>query len=149
MDDLTAVSEAGGRPKRSAEAMMGDPSPNLLQPYPQTAVLPPMHDTAGLSSSTGLGPYGISSDPSPPYYPPYEWWPMLSGPGGGPSYQAGSSTYGVGPNVVSSYTGFPSSLFAFDATHLSSEFMQGMSSESGASGSDPTTGMPQYPPRQM
>ena len=147
MDDLTALSETAGRPKRSAsEAMSGDPSLDMLQPYPH---VPSMSTLQGISpSSSGVSPaigaYGMgSASPGPAYVPPYEWWPTLIGPGAGqPSLSESAATYGAGPSMVSPYSGLPSSLFTFDPTHLSGEFMQGVQPDSNI----PGPSMSQYPP---
>ena len=124
MDDLTALSETAGRPKRRADEALGpEASSDLLTPAPYPQGLPSLQG-AGSNLSTGVSPYGMgSTSPGPSYVPGYEWWPQLVGPGISQPYQPEAASYSADP-LVTPYTGMPNSLFTFDPTHMSADFMQ-------------------------
>lgn len=131
MDDLTALSETAGRPKRRAEEALGVempqgvfiPQPYHLQPVASGSGAGGSMSGAGGGMSSGLSPYGMtSSSPGPSYVPSYEWWPPLAGPGVSQSYPTDYGQYQAG-QLVSPFTGLPNSLFGFDAGQISPEFM--------------------------
>ncbi|KIP10141.1 hypothetical protein PHLGIDRAFT_11523 [Phlebiopsis gigantea 11061_1 CR5-6] len=139
MADLPAHRETtSGRNKRPLDDILRSEAPmdlGMHSSYPQGL---PSLQGPGPSGSSQLPPimppYGISSTSSPgPYVPGYEWWPPLVGPGISHPYQADPAAYPPGP-MVGPFAGAPSSLFTFDPTHMSADFMHGVSQgDSGSS----------------
>ncbi|EKM48188.1 uncharacterized protein PHACADRAFT_214916 [Phanerochaete carnosa HHB-10118-sp] len=125
MNDLTALSETAGRPKRRAEEALGVEAPQELlvsQAYHNAQSFPDNSGASG-SMSSGLGSYGMANaSPGLSYVPSYEWWPPLIGPGIGQGYPAEYTQYQTG-HVVSPYTGLPNSVIGFDAEQLPPDFM--------------------------
>lgn len=148
MDDLTALSDTAGRSKRRLEeAMDTEASSDLLMPTPYhqelTSLQGPGTSGSGLVSSYGMG----NTSPGTAYVPGYEWWPPLAGPGISQPYQSDASAYSSDP-MVSSYTGMPNSLFTFDPTHLSTDFMQGVPQGPSAMQHYPQHSNQQHPSQQ-
>ena len=131
MDDLTAHREtAAGRNKRPLDEALSHETPmdlTMHAPYPHG--LSPLQGPGASGSShlpPTMPPYGMGSTSPGPYVPGYEWWPPLVGPGISHPYQADPAAYPAGP-MVAPFAGAPSSLFTFDPTHMSADFMQGVS----------------------